>query len=315
MKSQQFIILIFSFDKHKLGGSVLAQTLNKIGDEVPTVKDAEFQSGILTAFRKMIDKIWFLPTRYFGRWYDYRIARNVFCKTKGGLNVNLDYIAENSLVTMLLPKIGVLDSGKRPQSSWKNSERQWCWFCSYSYSNCRTPFEINRKKEAYSFSINDLRDLWFKPSYLLDRKQSGEVCAQSRYNNYKNQTAEFAFNAAFKGKLSQFGISPDRKPSGVKRLSFVKKEQMVNAKWRTHFTWQASMWKTFIWPTLQPDAETLEDVKHDGILRWFLNSGCCWVLPKVGPEVSFQRKSKTGAWIISTNATILWVWEFVTVVS
>ena len=140
-----------------------------------------------------------------------------FANSKGGLNVNLDYIAENSLVTMLFAENpGVLIQVKDRKAVEKILVDNGVGFARIATPIAERRLEINRKKEAYSFSTNDLRDLWFKPSYLLDRKQSGEICAQSRYNNYKNQALEFAFNTSFKGKLSQFDISPDRKPSGVK---------------------------------------------------------------------------------------------------
>ena len=76
--------------------------------------------------------------------------------------------------------------------------------------------EIHKKKTAYSFSINDLRDVWVETSYLLDKKQSGEEKAAERFENYKKQPLEFKFPENFKGKLSQFGLSAERKPSGIK---------------------------------------------------------------------------------------------------
>ncbi len=208
----------FSFDSHKLGGSVLAQTLNKIGDEVPTVKDAEYFKAAFDSIQEMISQNLILAGHDISEGgLITAMLEMCFANTKGGLNVNLDYIAENSLVTMLFAENpGVLIQVKDRKAVEKILNDNGVGFARIATPIAERRLEINRKKEAYSFSINDMRDLWFKPSYLLDRKQSGEVCAQSRYNNYKNQPLEFAFNASFKGKLSQFGISPDRKPSGVK---------------------------------------------------------------------------------------------------
>lgn len=42
-------------------------------------------------------------------------------------------------------------------------------------------------------------------------------CAKKRFENYKQQPVEFAFDPSFTGKLSQFGLNPDRRtPSGIK---------------------------------------------------------------------------------------------------
>lgn len=208
----------FSFDSHKLGGSVLAQTLNKIGDDVPTVKDAEYFKAAFDSIQEMIGQNLILAGHDISEGgLITAMLEMCFANTKGGLNVNLDYIAENSLVTMLFAENpGVLIQVKDRKAVEKILNDNGVGFARIATPIAERRLEINRKKEAYSFSINELRDLWFKPSYLLDRKQSGEVCAQSRYNNYKNQPLEFAFNADFKGKLSQFGISPDRNASGVK---------------------------------------------------------------------------------------------------
>ncbi|RYG08431.1 MAG: hypothetical protein EOO07_25660, partial [Chitinophagaceae bacterium] len=35
--------------------------------------------------------------------------------------------------------------------------------------------QINHADKAYNFNISELRDTWFKTSYLLDKKQSGDV--------------------------------------------------------------------------------------------------------------------------------------------
>ena len=47
------------------------------------------------------------------------------------------------------------------------------------------------------FDIDALRDVWYRKSYLLDRKQSFNGCAGERYANYKNQPLEMKFNKAF----------------------------------------------------------------------------------------------------------------------
>ncbi len=68
-----------------------------------------------------------------------------------------------------------------------------------------------------TFDIDTLRDVWYKTSYLLDRKQSFNGKAKERFENYKKQPIEMKFNKDFTGKLAQYGISADRRqPSGIK---------------------------------------------------------------------------------------------------
>ena len=208
----------FSFDKHKLGGSVLAQTLNKIGDEVPTVQDAEYFKAAFDSIQELINKDLILAGHDISEGgIITALLEMCFGNANGGLNVNLDYIAENSLVTMLFAENpGVLIQVKDKRAVEKILTENGVGFARIATPIAERRLEITRKKEAYSFSINDMRDIWFRSSYLLDRKQSGEICAQARFNNYKNQPLQFAFTDSFKGKFSQFGISQNHQPSGVK---------------------------------------------------------------------------------------------------
>ncbi|MDO9154422.1 MAG: phosphoribosylformylglycinamidine synthase [Paludibacter sp.] len=264
----------FSFDSHKLGGSVLAQTLNKIGDDVPTVKDAEYFKAAFDSIQEMIAGNLILAGHDISEGgMITALLEMCFGNTKGGLNVNLDYIAENSLVTMLFAENpGVLIQVKDRKAVEKILNDNGVGFARIATPIAERRLEINRKKDAYSFSINELRDLWFNSSYLLDRKQSGEVCAQSRFNNYKNQALEFAFNVSFKGKFSQFGISPDRKPSGVKAA--IIREKGTNGEREMAYALYLAGFdvKDVHMTDLATGRETLEDVNMIVFCGGFSNS-------------------------------------------
>ena len=69
----------------------------------------------------------------------------------------------------------------------------------------------------FNLNVNDLRDVWYKTSYLLDCKQSGEEKALERFNNYKHMPLQFRFPEQFSGKLAAMGLDQKRKnPSGLK---------------------------------------------------------------------------------------------------
>ncbi|MFT3753807.1 MAG: phosphoribosylformylglycinamidine synthase [Paludibacter sp.] len=264
----------FSFDKHKLGGSVLAQTLNKIGDEVPTVQDAEYFKAAFDSIQEMIGKDLILAGHDISEGgMITAMLEMCFGNAEGGLNVNLDYIAENSLVTMLFAENpGVLIQVKNKKTVEKILTDNGIGYARIASPIAERRLEISRKKDAYSFAINDMRDLWFKPSYLLDRKQSGEVCAQARYANYKKQPLEFAFNPSFKGKFSQYGISQDRQPSGIKAAIIREKgtngeREMAYALYLAGFNV-----KDVHMTDLASGRETLEDVNMIVFCGGFSNS-------------------------------------------
>ena len=208
----------FSFDSLKLGGSVLGQTLNRLGDEVPTVKDSEYFKAAFDSIQELIEKGLILAGHDIseGGLITALLEMN-FANTSGGLNVKLDDIAENSMVNILFAENpGVLIQVKEKRTVEKILENNGVGFARIATPIKERRLEVHRKSSSYSFAINELRDVWYKSSYLLDRRQSGEICAKARFNNYKNQPLEFDFIKSFTGKLSQFNLTQARKPSGVR---------------------------------------------------------------------------------------------------
>ena len=55
-KNSYIYYIDFSFDTMKLGGSALAQVLNKLGNEVPTIKDSEYFADAFNAVQDAIPK-------------------------------------------------------------------------------------------------------------------------------------------------------------------------------------------------------------------------------------------------------------------
>ena len=264
----------FSFDSHKLGGSVLAQTLNKIGDDVPTVKDAEYFKAAFDSIQELIEKNLILAGHDISEGgLITALFEMCFGNATGGLNVNMDFIAENSLVTMLFAENpGVLIQVKDKRAVEKILTENGVGFARIATPIAERRMEITRKKEAYSFSINAMRDLWFRTSYLLDRKQSGEICAQSRFTNYKNQSLKFAFNESFNGKFSQFGISPDRNESGV-RAAIIRDKGTNGEREMAYALYLAGFDVKDVHMTdLASGRETLEDVNMIVFCGGFSNS-------------------------------------------
>ena len=264
----------FSFDKHKLGGSVLAQTLNKIGDEVPTVQDAEYFKAAFDSIQELIGKNLILAGHDISEGgIITALLEMCFGNANGGLNVNLDYIAENSLVTMLFAENpGVLIQVKDKRTVEKILTENGIGFARIATPIAERRLEISRKKEAYSFAINDLRDIWFRSSYLLDRKQSGEICASARFNNYKNQPLQFAFTDSFKAKFSQFGISQNHQSSGV-RAAIIRDKGTNGDREMAYALYLAGFDVKDVHMTdLATGRETLEDVNMIVFCGGFSNS-------------------------------------------
>ena len=52
---------------------------------------------------------------------------------------------------------------------------------------------VSNENKKYTFNISEYRDVWFKTSTILDRKQTANQLADVRFNNYKKQPLNFIF--------------------------------------------------------------------------------------------------------------------------
>ena len=217
----------FSFDKQHLGGSAFAQVLGKIGSDVPTVKNAEYFADAFMAVQKMIEKGWIMAGHDISAGgLITTLLEMCFANTKGGLHINLhDLCQDGDIVKTLFaenPGVVIEVSDKYKQEFKDFMEDQGIGYAKIGYpvEDSRS-IEIiyadgNGKTITHNFDIDVLRDVWYKTSYLLDRKQSFNGKAKERFENYKKQPIEMKFNKDFTGKLAQYGLSPRRDERGTK---------------------------------------------------------------------------------------------------
>jgi phosphoribosylformylglycinamidine synthase len=95
--------------------------------------------------------------------------------------------------------------------------------------------QLKHPQQDLSFSITEMRDAWFKTSYLLDQKQSANGMAAERFRNYKHQPLAYNFPKHFTGKLPVIG---ERR---LKAAIIREKEAIANVKWQTQCTSQDLM--------------------------------------------------------------------------
>ena len=219
----------FSFDNFQLGGSAFAQSLGKIGKTAPTVKDSEYFVSAFNTIQELIEKDLILAGHDIsaGGMITALLKMN-FGNPEGGLEINLDKIAEKDIIKILFSENpGVLIQVKDKNSVEKILQNNGIGFSKIGRPCKERHILVKKDNAEYQFGIDYLRDVWFSSSYLLDRKQSGEKAAAARFNNYKEQPLQIKFNDDFTGKMAQYGISADRrKPSGIKAA--IIREKGVN---------------------------------------------------------------------------------------
>ena len=277
-KNSSLYHIDFSFDEQHLGGSAFAQSLGKVGSDVPTVKDADYFADCFNAVQEMIKKGWIMAGHDISAGgLITTLLEMCFANTEGGMRINLHDIQGDDMVKALMaenPGVVVQISDKHKDEFKKLMEE-----AGISYAKIGYPVPGERtivvKKGDYEhiFDIDALRDEWYKTSWLLDKKQSMNGCADERYHNYKNQPVEMHFNDHFAGTLQSYGISADRRtPSGVKAA--IIREKGTNGEREMAYSLYLAGFdvKDVMMTDLITGRETLEDVNMIVFCGGFSNS-------------------------------------------
>lgn len=164
---------------------------------------------------------------------------------------------------------------------------------------------VSKDGIQYHFGIDYMRDVWYESSYKLDIKQSGNVCAGNRFENYKMQPLEFKFNKNFTGTLASYGISADRRElTGIKAA--ILRDKGTNGEREMAYSMYLAGFdvKDVHLTDLASGRETLDDVNLIVFCGGFSNSDVL-ALPRVGLPVSCLTKRQKLQSIVSMPGKIL----------
>ena len=221
-KNSSLYYIDFSFDDQRLGGSAFAQSLGKVGSDVPTVKNPEYFADCFEAIQTLINKGWVMAGHDISAGgLITTLLEMTFANQQGGIHVNLYDMSGEDVVKNLFAEnpgvvIQVSDLHKHALREYLESEG-----IGYAKIGYPTPKErkivIKKNEWQHEFDIDALREAWYQTSYELDKRQSMNGMADQRHRNYKEQPLQLRFNDAFTGKLSQYQLNADRRtPSGIR---------------------------------------------------------------------------------------------------
>lgn len=286
----------FSFDKLQLGGSAFAQSLKKIGNDVPTVKDSEYFADAFNTIQELIEK------NLISAGHDISAGGMItallemcFANEKGGLEINLDAIKETDLIKILFSENpGIIIQVKDRTTVEKILTENGVGFAKIGKPTNERHILVEKEGASYQFGIDHLRDVWFYSSYLLDKKQSGVKCAEDRFENYKKQPVKFKFNPGFTGKLSSYGLTRNRtEKSGIKAA--IIREKGVNGDREMAYSLYLAGFdvKDVHMTDLTSGRETLEDINMVVYCGGFSNSDVLGSAKGWAGGFLFNEKAKT----------------------
>ncbi len=278
-RSKDTVLLYINLtaDEYSLGGSSFAQSLNKLGNSCPDIKDPQAFAAAFAIIQKWIQQEKILAGHDISAGgLITSLLEMTFPHTDLGLDLNLDGIGEKDIVKLLFSENpGIVIQVAESLGSRVLDEISAVGLKAVIIGTTteKRQLDIRHNEQTYAFDIDHYRDIWFKTSYLLDRKQCGEKLALERFTNYKNQPLKFRFPISFTGNAAQYGIDLKRRqPTGVKTA--IIREQGVNRD--RDMAWAMYMAgmdvKDIHMTDLISGRETLEDVNMIAFVGGFSNS-------------------------------------------
>lgn len=276
-----------SQDDFKLGGSSFAQTLNTIGKEVPTIKDAAFFKRAFNTVQELILENNILAGHDIGSGgLITTLLEMCFADVNLGAKIDFSAFDEKDLIKILFSEnIGIVIQAKSDTEVESKLNANNVSFYKIGTATNEATLDLGLS----TFDIKEYRDIWFKTSFLLDQKQSKNGTAQARFDNYKNQALNYTFPAHFTGKKPVIDASQARPKAAIIREKGSNSErEMANAMYLAGFDV-----KDVHMTDLISGRETLEDIQFIGTVGGFSNSDVLGSAKGWAGAFLYNEKAKT----------------------
>jgi phosphoribosylformylglycinamidine synthase len=265
------LYLDFSQDSAKLAGSSLYQILNKVGKETPTVADSAYFVKAFETVQELISKDLILAGHDISSGgIITALLEMCFPSQSVGLSVKESRLGESDIVKALFAENpGILIQVPNDHSVEDLLIKAEIDFVELA----QVTLDGKVNLESQTLDVAELRDLWFKSSYLLDRKQSGEKLAKDRFENYKNQALSYDFVPEWEGKFEKLGVDPYRTTKGKAKAAIIREKGVNGDREMAYSLWLAGFEVKDVHMTdLIAGREDLSDVQMIVFVGGFSNS-------------------------------------------
>ena len=264
----------FSKMNRCLGGSAFSQIINRLGNEAPSVADSAYFASTFNALQQCIEERMILAGHDISSGgLITTLLEMCFADNYSGMTLDLSGIGESDSVKVLFSENpGVVVQVADTAAFEAKLNEAGVAFVLIGKPSGSRDFSVKNATEAFNFDLNSLRELWFKSSYLLDRKQSGEKLALERYQNYKKNELTYDFKA-FNGKAADLGIDLMRRQASGIKAAIIREKGVNGDREMAYAMYLAGMDVKDVHMTdLISGRETLEDVNMIVFVGGFSNS-------------------------------------------
>ena len=270
----------FSGDSLKLGGSALFQSLNRLGAEAPTVTDPAQFVATFNAVQRLVKRGSIMAAHDVSAGgLITTILEMTFTNTSGGVNLTTDAFTEageSDLVKILFaenPALVVQIAEDKADSAEQLLKEAGVKFHLIGEPSDERTVMIEHQGTVRMIGIDHMRDVWMRPSYLLDCLQSGEKCARMRFENYKKQPLRYRIPSAFNGSLESRGLKAGRHEVSGIRAAIIREKGVNGDREMAQSLYLAGFDVKDVHMTdLMTGRETLDDVNMIVFCGGFSNS-------------------------------------------
>lgn len=278
--SSRLYYIDFSSTALSLGGSALAQSLNRLGDDAPTVADADRFKNAFNAVQQLVKRGSLLAMHDVSAGgLITTLLEMTFGNVNGGIELSTDAFVEKGeedLVKILFaenPAIVIQVAENKAEAAERLLAAAGTDFRLIGRPTDERALIINHKGSERLIGIDHIRDVWFRSSYLLDSVQSGEECARMRFENYKRQPLRYRLPKGFDGSLASRGLKNGNHGTTGVRAAIIREKGINGDREMAYSLYLAGFDVKDVHMTdLMSGRETLDDVNMIVFCGGFSNS-------------------------------------------
>lgn len=226
--------------RHELGGSAFCQTLGSIGATAPGVADPEYFAAAFEALQILVKERKIIAGHDISAGgMIVTLLEMCFANREGGVAVNLTEIGEPDTVKLLFSQnpgvlIQVEDEAETEEFLYERGLR----FVSIGHPVAERKLFVTNGDIHRDFDIDHCRSLWYRSSYLLDRRQCGPELAAERFENHGKKALHFDLKE-FDGSFSALGLTPERRKRSGATAAIIREKGVNGDREMAYALWLA----------------------------------------------------------------------------
>jgi len=269
----RIIWLDFSGDDPRPGGSSLAQVLNSLGNEAPTVKDPAYFVKAFNLVQSLIRDGKILAGHDISAGgLVTALLEMCFSSVSGGVEADISRIEADTIPALFSENPGILIQVREHHAVCGLLEKEGIRFHVIGRPVEEREIMLRTREKSWILPVDQYRDHWFRTSYLLDRHQTCELMAAERFRAYRYHALDFSMGG-FSGHFKILGADPDRRTESWARAAIIREKGVNGDREMAYALYLAGFDVKDVHMTdLISGRETLEDIQMIVFVGGFSNS-------------------------------------------